>query len=354
MSSINEIQGQSHLNPLNPLNESGQQPTGAMQRIVPAQSIMESAQAALTGVDRVALQETLEEMSLAMGSRVKDLQRRDQNEGTRTTQQALIELVENLDDPLLIHELEPWSQLGEGSENPLEQLQEAGIPPGKQLLLIASILAYKRPNEQRRRRLERALAALLAGDKAWSLQLFGHLELGELSDSALPALQQIYQRSQRDDQPQQGMAEWFAEIKEWPDRQQRVRILLRALSFDLSINADHSQQNRLAATINDLKRLLLFLGMEAHCNALAHDLHLSEEQVLNEILEIIEQIWIYPEWLAGRLSSLGLPEEQQAHYLRRLTELLQLLPEPCYKDADQKEQTIKALRTLQDQLDEQQ
>ncbi|WP_253306475.1 TyeA family type III secretion system gatekeeper subunit [unidentified bacterial endosymbiont] len=352
MSSIHEIQGQSPL--LAPLNESALPQTGSMQRIVPAQSMMEKTQAALSEVDGVALQETLEEMSLAMGSRLKDLKRRDENRGIRTTQEAVIELVESLDDPQLIDELEQFSQLGEGSESPLEQLQEAGIPAGKQLLLVAALLAYKRPNEQRRRRLERALASLMAGDEAWGLQLFGHLELGELTDSALPALKRIYQRSQRDDQPQQGIAEWLAEIKAWPDRQQRIRVLLRALSFDLSITADHSQQNRLAATINDLKRLLLFLGMEAHCNALAQALHLSEEQVLNEILEIIEQIWIYPEWLAGRLPALGLPEEQQAHYLRRLTELLQLLPEPCYKDADQKEQTLKALMTLQDQLDEQQ
>lgn len=352
MSSIHEIHGQAPL--LGPLNESALPQTGSMQRIVPAQSMMEKTQAALSEVDGVALQETLEEMSLAMGSRLKDLKRRDENRGIRTTQEAVIELVESLDDPQLIDELEQFSQLGEGSESPLEQLQEAGISAGKQLLLVAALLAYKRPNEQRRRRLERALASLLSGDEAWGLQLFGHLELGELTDSALPALKRIYQRSQRDDQPQQGIAEWLAEIKAWPDRQQRIRVLLRALSFDLSITADHSQQNRLAATINDLKRLLLFLGMEAHCNALAHALHLSEEQVLNEILEIIEQIWIYPEWLAGRLPALGVPEEQQAHYLRRLTELLQLLPEPCYKDADQKEQTLKALMTLQDQLDEQQ
>lgn len=352
MSSIHDIQGQSPL--LAPTNSSAPKPTGSMQRVVPAQSMMENAQAALSEAQSVALQETLEEMGFAMGSRLSDLKRRDETRGIRTTQQAVIDLVESLEDPLPIGEIESWSQLGEGSENPLEQLQEAGLPPGKQMLLIASILAYKRPNEQRRRRLERALASLLAGDEAWGLQLFGHLEIGELTDSALPALKRVYQRSQRDDQPQQGIAEWLAEIKEWPDRQQRIRVLLRALSFDLSISADHSQQNRLAATINDLKRLLLFLGMEAHCNALAHALHLSEEQVLNEILEIIEQIWIYPEWLAGRLPALGLPKEQQAHYLRRLTELLQLLPEPCYKDADQKEQTLKALMTLQDQLDEQQ
>jgi type III secretion system YopN/LcrE/InvE/MxiC family regulator len=353
MSRIHEIQGQPSPR-LGALNESSPHLTGSMQRVVPTQSMMEKTQAALSGVDTVALQDTLEEMGLAMGSRIKDLKRRDENRGVRTTQDALIELVEGLEDPQLIEELESFSQLGEGSENPLEQLQEAKIPAGKQLLLIAALLAYKRPNEQRRRRLERALAALLGRHEDWALQLFGHLEMGELSDSALPALKQIYQRSQRDDQPQQGMMEWFAEIKEWPSRQQRIRVLLRALSFDLSISADHSQQNRLAATINDLKRLLLFLGMEEHCNALAYTLHLREEQVLNEILEIIEQIWIYPEWLAGRLSPLGIPEHRQAYYLRRLTELLQLLPDPCYKDSDQKEQTIKALMTLQDQLDEQQ
>ncbi|MEW9809479.1 MAG: TyeA family type III secretion system gatekeeper subunit [Candidatus Symbiodolus clandestinus] len=347
MSNITEVQGQSPL--IRTMNDTPPQETGTMQRVVPAQSVLETAQTALSGVDTVALQETLEEMGLALGGRLKDLKRRDENQGVRSTQEAVIELVESLEDQTLMTELEPFGNLGEDEGNPLETLQESNIPPGKQILLIAAILAYKRPNQQRRRRLERALASLLMNDEEWGLQLFGYLEMGELPDNALSALKTIYQRSRRDDQPQQSMAEWFAEVKEWTERQQRIQVLLRALAFDLRLTADHSQQNRLAATIADLRRLLLFLGMESDCITLAQTFHLSEERVLNEILEIIEQIWIYPEWLAGRLQSLEVAEAQQPYYLRCLTELLQLLPDPCYKDSDQKDQIMQALLALQDQ-----
>lgn len=355
MNKIDEVTGLASANvPLsNPSigNIPSKEATGSRQ-ILPAPSIMASVQEAFAGVDSSALQETLEGMSLSLGSRLKDLRRRNEDEGPQRSQQALVELVSDLDDPMLIVLVEKFAQLGEQPEHPLALLQAADIPLGAQLLLLSSLLADKRLSDKRRQRLEQALASLLEGDD-WELQLFGYLEMGQISGNALSQLRTLYQRSRREDQPQQGLAEWFANIKEWPDRQQRIRILLRALSFDLSTSAEHNQQIRLAATINDLKRLLLFLGLEEYCTLLGREVALSNEQVLSEILLIIEQPWISPEWLAERLQLLELPEQLHANYLRCLKALLRLLPDPCFKDLDQKEQILKALMTVQDHLDQQ-
>lgn len=89
---------------------------------------------------------------------------------------------------------------------------------------------------------------------------FSLLELGEVDTATLSSLKRFMQQAiDNDEMP---LSQWFRRVADWPDRCERVRILLRAIAFELSICIEPSEQSRLAAALVRLRRLLLFLGLE--------------------------------------------------------------------------------------------
>lgn len=325
---------------------------GAMQQLDPPYSIIDAAQHELEGMTDITMRESTEDMmSLALGTRVRDQRRRDQNQNVEGRQNALLEILSEVEEDEHIQTIiNRFGDLGkDDSQEPFTILRDADLSVGAMVMVLGKLLGDHGLEAKRRRRLEKALAGLIEDEEDWELQLFSFLEVGSLPSGALAQIRSIYRRHQREE-GSRGLPEWFSEVQGWPDRRSRIRVLLRALSFDLSVSGDKSQQVRLAAAIHDLRRLLLFLSIEEHSQGVSESVSLDLDVVLSEVLATIEQSWLYPEWLEERLVALNLPESQYPNYLRLLGELISLLPEPCFNDVEQKEQIMTTFLSLQDRL----
>lgn len=93
---------------------------------------------------------------------------------------------------------------------------------------------------------------------------------------------------------------------------------------------------KVVATINNLKRLLLFLTFEDHCVSLAKAMALEPQSVMSATIELLEQSWIYPDALSLIIGRLALVDERRVIFLRRWKELMAVMSETCYRYSDKK------------------
>ncbi|VEA78685.1 type III secretion system protein SsaL [Salmonella enterica subsp. arizonae] len=100
----------------------------------------------------------------------------------------------------------------------------------------------------------------------------------------------------------------------------------------------------------DLKKLLVFLGMEDTARRLANVIGLSEDEALSEILLLIEQRWMYSEWLANRIQQLRIKDNKRVLYLIRMNEVVKFLPDICFLDLQQRNQLSEAIEEYINQL----
>jgi len=321
------------------------------QQIVPASL---SLQSELQDIRQSSLMETMESMSLVMGGRVRQSGGRKETVTSRSDQlqDMLLRWVPRVEGQRLAELVERFSMLGADGEDPLAKMQQGGVPDGAMVLLLASLLGNGRLDQKRRRRLEDALATLLEDD-AITINALAWLEPDVMASGDLLPLRQLYQRARREDEEHpQGMLTWFKEIQEWPDRRARLRVLIRALALDLKRHADN-QPVRVASAIGELKRLLLFFSMEDHCAFVAQSVNIAEEYMLSDVLLLLEQSWIYPDWIASRMAKMDLSGDRAFIWIRRMLELLRFIPGPCFLDEEQCDQLIDAFTQLQEQLENQ-
>lgn len=301
-----------------------------------------------------SLLETMESMSLVMGTRLRQNAGRKSPESDRSSQlqETLMRWVPKVEGQRLVEMAARFPMLGAGEGDPIAQMQQDGVPDGAMVLLLSSLLGDPRLGHKRRRRLEDALATLLE-DESISIDALAWLSLGDVNKKDLLPLRQIYQRTSRDNEENpQGMAAWFSEIQRWPDRRARLRVLIRALALDLKRNEDYPPA-RIVSAIGELKRLLLFFSMEDHCTSVASSVEISSEQMLGEVLLLLEQSWIYPDWIASRMHMMNLTGGNAFIWIRRMLELLRFIPLPCFQDDEQCDQLIDAFTQLQEQLEKQ-
>ncbi|WP_027212190.1 TyeA family type III secretion system gatekeeper subunit [Burkholderia sp. WSM2232] len=236
--------------------------------------------------------------------------------------------------------LAQFEALGD-EEEPVRVLRDAGLSDGTIALVIASL--HARALDARRKRLNAALQALLAEGADWALELFSLLELGPHSAATSNELRQLYERA---GERLAGLARWFAEFRKTRERRAKIRILVRVLGLELSNGGARDSDPKLAATIIDLKRLLIFLGVEEQCQYVAQSLEtagLDGERVLSSVLAMIDEALLYPDWLYEEATELGLRGEHAAHYCQRLLQLVKMLPMPCFNDLEHRSQVIDTL-----------
>ncbi|MCT4700522.1 TyeA family type III secretion system gatekeeper subunit [Enterobacteriaceae bacterium H20N1] len=304
-----------------------------------------------------SLMETMESMGLVMGSRLLQGNGRKDDDKDKSTRlyEMLLKWVPRVEGGALVELVTGFSTLGNDPGDVVEQMREGGVPEGAMVLLLASLLADPQIERKRRRRLEDALTFLL-DDEAISIDLLAWVELGNLPRDALLPLRQIYQQiRQRDDdeaQQEKGLAGWFNEVREWPDRRTRLRVLIRALALDLRADADHHPV-KVVTALGELKRLLLFFSMEDHCASVAFSVGVEPERMLAEVLHLLEQTWIYPDWLEQRIGMMGISGSRIFTYLRQMQDLLRFMPSPCFQDDDQAVQLAEAFEQLQEQHEDQ-
>lgn len=185
---------------------------------------------------------------------------------------------------------------------------------------------------------------MLMEEGGWEIALFGMLELGQVDKGVLTQINRLFQRAM--DEEEVTLAEWFQRIMAWPERRQRVRVLLRVMAFELSACVAGDQQHRLAAVLVRLRRLLLFLGLEKECQREEKLCQLPAESLLPLLIDMANESWLFEEWLAPRLTSLVTSRQLYNRLLQHLDALFSLMPDRCFSDDDQRDQIITVLRGM--------
>ncbi|MGG4608845.1 TyeA family type III secretion system gatekeeper subunit [Providencia sp. Me31A] len=290
-------------------------------------------------------QEAMEAISLVMGNRARQFVRAKGSADKETSGRSLLKRLTGstpkVKSVALVKLLTQFSMLGSEKGDPLAELVAEGLSNGACLALLASLLNQPHLERNRRKRLEKSLLELLEDEWA-SIDMFTWLDLGDVDSNQLIPLKNIYHRiRQNDSQKEQSLNDWFVQVQQWPERTQRLKVLIRALALDLR-KENANQIARIATAINELKRLLLFFSLEDLCAAVASTVGLTADDVLAEIFHLIEQPWIYPDWIESRMEFMQLDDNQQRVWIKQIQVLLKNIPDPCFQDDDQYHQIMEA------------
>lgn len=280
-----------------------------------------------------AMSETLEEMGMALAGRV--LGRKDRGSADRLArkQQALIRLVQSSNEP------------GSGMARVLAMAPQdhQALEMARQIATLSSYLTQDALSQRRKKALSAKLAALME-QHGWETTLFAMMEMGQVSPATLRPITRLLQQAL--DEPEVSLTEWFTRIAGWTARRQRLRVLLRVMAFELAACLPGQQQQRLAAVLQRLRRLLLFLGLENECRRIEGLCRLPTDTLLPLVIEIVGENWLFAEWLDERFAPLIPPGALRNRLIHHLTALFTLLPDGCFMDDDQRDQIIGVLRQL--------
>lgn len=313
-------------------------------QVQPAQSMLVLAQQALgasplsaAAVKADALAETIENIGLMLGARLREFRPADDGQVPRRRAGAILQRMIDKASAVAPVRLDELFRRGAGFEaaaDPGAALRERGLDAGQAALLLAAQLARAGPGA-RRARLEQAQAAAMEED-GWTLQLFSYLEFGVAGSKDLAELRQLYQSATAG---RDSLVGWFDGFRRLCDRQRKLRTLIRALAFELSAE-EPVMGAHLAAVMADLKRILLFFGLEDHCLRIADALAvpgLDGDCVMQAVLALLQSAWIGVEGVAGHVDSLVGDARLRLRYGRQLSGLVRLLPDECFGADDQRE-----------------
>ncbi|AQS36179.1 type III secretion effector delivery regulator, TyeA family [Shewanella psychrophila] len=321
-----------------------QEPHGSGTQVSPATNVMAMAAAELAEVRAEALEETMEGLSLGLSSHLKKINQGKEPEDLRFA--ALANLMKQLGDEqsTTVNKLvEQFASLGDG-DRILSQLKQSGMDSGSVMLLMMALVMSGKLGQAALKKLKQALKELLAQEGA-EIALFAAMEGLPLDHAGLHALTQMYQQAARGNA---GLAKWFDMLRHLPERRKKIRVLLRALSDPLNDQTAARNMVKLVAVVEDLRRLLIFLTLEEHCNLLGRATQIDGDEVLNISLQLIEQAWVYPQWLEERICHLPLLPARRLGFLRRWRELVTIVPLDCFRDPEQKEHVEEAMMGLLD------
>lgn len=332
------------------LDQSTEADTVAGQ-VLPGASMLAIATEEAMAFSEEAIGETLENIGFTLGSRLQDERTSDAKAQLQRTRNMLYQLVNQISAvaPTQLDELlSSFADLA-NAEDPWAELKRSGLDAGKMALVLASLLSDKNLTGSRRKRLEEALARVMEEDD-WELMLFAHLEFGPASSAALQQLKQLYQRASA---RHTKLTQWFNEMRHMRDRKRKLKTLIRTLAFELSAQGPSLMKTHLASVLTDLKRIVQFFGLEDHCNLVANAVAyptIDGDRVMAELLETVDQSWVFPDWIGDRVSQLGLEDPLRYSYARRLGELIRLLPDDCFREEGQRETINKAFSEYLEQL----
>ncbi|EAA3660510.1 TyeA family type III secretion system gatekeeper subunit [Salmonella enterica] len=323
------------------------QPSAPHDNNIP--SVLALAQTELSEFQSDALDETLEDLGFALGGRLKGMSGKEEvlNKRSRVLMHKLVAEVAVVERSELEHQLDDgaWQQ----APQLLAALQAEHPEPGAAALQLALWLAYGKPGARMRTRMEQALTSLM-GEEEMSLSLFGALEFGVVTPGLRQELVRLYQRACA---PRQKLSEWFTLLGERRQRQRKIRTMLRILSYELSASGQPIVGSHLAAVIGDLRQLLRLLGLETYCDqaAMALDIPaISGEELMAMVVQLIEQYWVTDDSLEEVLSPQSAMERYRLLYV--LGKLIQLLPDECFGDSEQRNQLYETIRSLSDRYAE--
>jgi type III secretion system YopN/LcrE/InvE/MxiC family regulator len=304
--------------------------------VIPPHTVTTMAATALHPTHQRALTEAGEDVAMMLGhrARLERNERRDNAEGTRRSLVKMARTFDLFGNEELIAAIAAFENSGNNDHE---------LPAATQLLVLAALLERPGLNGSRRKRYEDAFEALLADNPDWRLDLFASLELGANAAASMQQLKALYQQANVASLP---LTQWLTKLGEPGQRRRKIKILLRALGMELSSESEHVTDLRLVMVVRDLKRLLIFLGLEEQCERIAARINqpaLGTEQTLAIIVAFGEELFVDDTWLDARLDEFMLDSNARLVFAQFALQLVKLLPDPCFSTDVQREQAVEML-----------
>lgn len=297
-------------------------------------SPMEMAVLELEETADLAILDTMEEIGMLLGDRVRENKKKLDSERNSQRMKILLSMVQRMQDE---YSNDMQSFISQNSVDSDE------VTLARNILALSFALTDRTLSKEKRRSLTRKLSSLMDQGE-WEIELFGMMELKQLDKSALMPLRRLFREAISKEEL--SLTEWFRRVRQWPERRARVRVLIRSMAFELSVCMWGEQQLRLASVLVRLRRLLLFFSMESECHREEEMLQLPRDTMLTLLIDIISESWVFDNWLLQRLKPLT-TTKQGFNLLRyHLDALFSVLPDLCFSDNEQREQIRTALQNL--------
>lgn len=227
-----------------------------------------------------------------------------------------------------------------------------GAVPGSGIKALCAVLGRAGLSQQRKAYLERALDECLQGPD-WALGLFGLLEFGSRVPHELGQLRELYGYAT---EGAAGLVAWFRKLQKMKDRQRKLRVLVHAFGAELTDDMPDTERARLDAIMQDLKRIILFLGLEEFCSRAAARLGvdgLDGEAMMAVGLEILDDEWLFPEAVSERYHAYAMSLGESIAFVRTLANLFGRLADTCFRDAAHRAQIRETIDVCAQRLADQ-
>ncbi|MBE8167775.1 MAG: TyeA family type III secretion system gatekeeper subunit [Shewanella sp.] len=295
-------------------------------------------------IEAESMEQAFEDIGLVASKFKKTLSKDNQDEARVTDLEELVAGLESKQGKDISKLAGELASLGD-ADAIMSRIGEMNLDAGNVMMLLASIVGSGGLSEEALKKLRKALQKMLA-EEGSELALIAAMEGLPLDQVGLDSLKNLYQRATHGEG---GLAKWFSLLKDMPERRKRIKVLLRALSNSLNDHNTGTDMVKLISVIDDLRRLLIFMSIEDYCSLLAKSCDIEDSSVLNITLELVEQSWVYAEWLAERINNLSLADDKRIGFLRRWRDLLLQLPPKCFRDPEQQEHIAESMMDLLDQ-----
>ncbi|HGJ5856337.1 HrpJ domain-containing protein [Arsenophonus nasoniae] len=311
---------------------------------IPAESTATQASIALAEVRAEALEETLEGLSLGLSQIMKKIA--DANKKQSALFNGVEKLLQQLDEKQRgsIEQIAKQLLSFKDGDKILQQIPQLALNKGQLIFLLAILQGMTSLALSERSKIKQFLMSLLAEEDI-ELALIAASQGMTIDTSRLQAYRQLYQHAARGEK---GLSHWFKLLQEHKDRRRTIQLLIRAISEPL-VSHEQLDMTKLVTTIDDLRRLWLFLAFNEHCASLSRTLNLANDTVAEISIELLEQSWIYPEALAQLVIKLPLTTLQHLIFLRKWREIMVVMSEACYRDPEQKEHILEVMLQLLEQ-----
>ncbi len=236
----------------------------------------------------------------------------------------------------------------EGSIDPQELAQM--VRNSGELALLLSAAMLEMPDGRRRKALSDLLDDTVSGE-GWALELFAKLEFGAGAQAVQDELACVFAFAKAGDMP---LVALFERLQSYKERKRKLKVMIRALGAQIGEHGG-DDKIRLASVNRDLKRLLLFMGLEEQCEYVAqaalNDASLKDA-VLKNILTIVDQPWPTTDWMQSHLRRQCASDSGAYRYAVKAKALMQMLPDPCFNDDEHRSQIVTALMDSAEAFDE--
>ena len=284
--------------------------------------------------------DTIEEISLIMGSKYIDKDKLSEKNKLRNK----CELIEGLLNKLKEINPEQFNQLifedfgdYEGSIKTNQKLE----PPLSQMALLCCYYASNKSlNRRTRENYQSKLIKVLQSRDFSAIELFSFLDFNNKEQEIVKELKEIYKDAIYSSLT---LIELFQKFKDLKERKKKIKTLIKSISFELSSNNEILKEERLTATLIELKRLVLFFSFDMKCLELSkilsnYKINISSDTLVEELLMLLGNTWLSFDWLQekyqDKLSQYTL--SQKIIYVQHIRTLLNYLPDQLYLEDEQK------------------